>query len=199
MGTVDCSCELEKDVQKKYSLDSVAKVAEVVASVGVIASLVWVAIELHLNTEETRHANAFAVTSFAVENRLRSLESGVSAVLAKSSAGSDLTAREAQDLRYYFQYQFQEFELVHYQFTEGRLDEQIMAAWEARLRATLSSAIGNDQWRRTRHLYSERFRNYAKRLRSPDATDPEPPAGPLAEDDQASRYPGRGRASQVAE
>jgi len=148
----------------KPTLTRLTQLAEVIAAIGVILSLIWVAVELRMNTREIRATNAFDITAFAVENRLRLLEIGTSELTARTDSGEPLSEADKRDLRLLYQYLFQEIELVYYQYTEGRLDAEIMAAWEQRLRNLMASERARNHWETSNEIYSARFRDYVASL-----------------------------------
>jgi hypothetical protein len=151
-------------LMSKPNLAQAAQLAEIIASICVVASLIWVALELDMNTKEVRASNAFQITAFAVDNRLRSIEIGISELIVKADANEPLTPREQLDLTFYYQYIYQEIELVHHQYTEERLDIQVMEAWERRLVFSLSDPVGRSQWESNKIVYSDKFRAYVESL-----------------------------------
>lgn len=138
-------------------LTEYAQLAEIVAAICVVISLLWVGLELRLNTNEVRNANAMELINMATQNQMMLATSDVGEIFAKLSSGEGLSPDETARVSLLFNGLFQEVESAHYQLTQSRLDEQIASAWDQRLISLLSSPIAMNYWASNKILYTDRF------------------------------------------
>ncbi|PCJ25866.1 MAG: hypothetical protein COA96_06360 [SAR86 cluster bacterium] len=149
---------------KRYSLNEIAQLAEVVAAISVVASLIWVAVELRLNSDEIQNANSMQLTTFTAEKQLEAIGLGVASLIIKAQSEEELTPTEMTNLTFYFRYMLQEFETAHFQFVQGRLDSQLAASWDRRLSVIIGAPLGIDYWDREKSLYTQRFQSHVDAL-----------------------------------
>ncbi len=142
---------------KKYTLDEFSKISEIVAAICVVASLIWVAVELRINSDEIRHSNSVKLTTFTAENQLQVVGTNLIPIIVKTNSGKKLDPVESVTLDFYFRYAFQEFEIAHFQYLQGRLDSQLAKAWDRRLIGIIKLPVGKDYWSREQNLYTQRF------------------------------------------
>ena len=149
---------------KKFGLTEYAQLAEIIASICVVISLAWVAIELRLNTSEVRNSNAMELINMATQNQMMLATSDANELFAKLAANETLSAAEVARMNLLFNGLFQEVESAHYQLNQGRLDAEIAAAWDQRLKGILSNDFAQGYWQANKILYTTRFQDHVDSL-----------------------------------
>ena len=134
-------------------LKDVADLANLIAAVGVIISLLFLAYEVNQNTEESRAANRHDVATALRELTLARAQSPtLSTALAAVNSGLQLTPDQQAQYIAYFYAVIKSIEEAYFQYREGRLDEAYFESRVAGLMGPyfLSSEIGRNIFEETK-------------------------------------------------
>ena len=141
------------------TLDQLANIGEIVGSIAVIISIIYVAIQIRTNTEAERTSTYQAVVSdFGALNNTMAGTPELSHMFVEAmedyhQLSSDEKARISQLFFQCFHY----FENMFYQNQKGYLDEEVWTGWK-RLMLTYYSRPGfQTWWEHRRNVYSESF------------------------------------------
>jgi hypothetical protein len=121
-----------------------AAIAEIIAAVAVIASLMYLAIQMRQNNELLRSESRQAL----VANDLTSLAANFSNadVFAKYVNGEEMSAEDQLRLSFMFTLDLRNREFEYFQYTNGLLDEQAWLAYRHVVLVNHSSGLGRAWW-----------------------------------------------------
>ena len=155
-------------------LDAVNNWLILVANIGVLAGIVFLAYELKQNTVATQlEAASNFNTSFADIEMLIAGDPDFSDLLIKGRTRAVLTANEEFRLRVFYGNVLRQWQFIHFQFLTDALEEEI---WLGQL-AYFTMVIGADQgllehWRTSRNHFSPRINILVQSMISTDDLDP---------------------------
>jgi hypothetical protein len=140
-------------------LDIANKWFTLIANIGVLAGIIFLAYELQQNTVATHlEAASNFHSSFSEIEMLIAGDSEFSSLLIKGRTGAELTVHEEFRLRVFYGNVLRQWQYIHYQFLSDALDEDI---WRGQL-AYFTMVINQDQglmehWRNSENHLSPRF------------------------------------------
>ena len=155
-------------------LDVVNKWLVLVANIGVLAGILFLAFELKQNTVATQlEAASNFNSSFADIEMLIAGDPDFSDLLIKGRTRAVLTANEEFRLRVFYGNVLRQWQFIHFQFLTDALEEEI---WLGQL-AYFTMVIGADQgllehWRTSRNHFSPRINILVQSMISTDDLDP---------------------------
>ena len=141
-------------------LKDIGDLANLIAGVGVILSLLFVGYQIRQNTEETRAANAAAVgQSFRELVLTRAHSPSLAEAIATVNAGEDATRTQNSQYQAYFLALLRTVEDAYLQYREGRLDESQVRIRLAAASIYLRRQAGRERYEqlRTGEVFSEDF------------------------------------------
>jgi len=138
--------------------------------VGVIASLVFVGVEIQQSAAATRGATQQELQMAAITVSLASAnDAGLAELLYRfqtdTSTVNDVnlmagfTGGETRQIRNYFLAVFRLYEEAYYQYALGNLEPSIWTAWESNIQLVIGG-YGGQLWPLLSRRYSESFRTY---------------------------------------
>ena len=121
-----------------------AAIAEITAAVAVIASLMYLAIQIRQNNELLRSESRQAL----VTNDLASLAANFNNadVFARYVAGQELSAEDQLRLSFMFTLDLRNREFEYFQYVHGLLDEQAWLAYRHVVLVNHSTGLGRAWW-----------------------------------------------------
>lgn len=141
------------------ALDQLASIGEIVGAIGVVISLIYLAIQIRSNTEAERTSTYQAIVSdFGALNNTMASTPELSYLFVQAmenyhQLSSDEKARISQVFFQCFRY----FENMFYQHQKGYLDEEVWIGWK-RLMLTYYSRPGfQTWWGHRRDVFSQPF------------------------------------------
>jgi hypothetical protein len=144
------------------TLAQLASIGEIISSIAVIISLVYLAVQIRTNTEAERTSTYQSIVSdFGALNNNMAITPGLSHMFVQGMEDfnqfePDERARISQMFFQCFHY----FENMFYQHRKGYLDDEVWAGWQ-RLMLTYYSRPGfQTWWAFRRDVYSESFANF---------------------------------------
>jgi len=147
------------------NLDKVNKWLTLVANIGVIAGIVFLAVEIRQNTETQRLSAAQQVLGLSYSNWTVQATDGTFARLSlKVSKGEKLTPSETIDYDLMLRSLFIGIWQVHYQYESGFLDHEIYDAYDRRLEGIFQNQYNRDRWLATRYAYGENFQKWVNAI-----------------------------------
>jgi len=139
--------------------DALGAIANLLAAMGVIATLIYLAVQIRQNTR--------AVRSSSVQSLVQSLSATSEAVLAndyiipimlKANAGLEtLTEEESARLHFLLVMTLRRFEGVYFQRDLGFVDAAMMEGFERSHIAILTSKSGQAWWAKSKEIFNSRF------------------------------------------
>lgn len=147
-------------------LDWIEKWTSIFESVAVIVSVIYVAIQIKLNTKAVRSATYQNIISniAAIEARI-SEDKELARVFRVGRRGERLEPDEQLRFNELMSSFFNFHENLHYQYRQHLLDEDLWKGWNENLSLYLSRPGCRAWWDGTAHLYSKNFREYVDSLK----------------------------------
>ena len=146
--------------------EAVSAIANLFAALGVIATLIYLAIQIRQNTK--------AVRSSTIENLIHSLAATAQAaveneymvpLMLKANAGPDsLTEEERVRLHFWFIMTFRRFEGVYFQRDLGLVDTAVIEGFERSHLSILASKSGKAWWANAKEIFNSGFVSYVEEL-----------------------------------
>jgi hypothetical protein len=93
------------------------------------------------------------------------------AIALKHRAGESLTDQEIMFFRMFTRRNLQLFEQVYLQYAQGRLDEEVMDAYNNRINNHFKMPLWESNWKILKPTYTKTFANYVDNLKA------NPPSG----------------------
>ena len=121
-----------------------AAIAEIVAAVAVIASLIYLAIQIRQNNELLRSGSRQALVTNDVSSLAANFQNAD--VFAKYVAGSELSAEDQLRLSFMFALDLRNREFEYFQYANGLLDEQTWLAYRHVILINHSTGRGRAWW-----------------------------------------------------
>ena len=146
--------------------EAVGAIANLLAAIGVIATLIYLAIQIRQNTK--------AVQSSSIQNLVQSLSDTAQAaidneyivpLLAKANAGPQaLTEEERMRVHFWFIMTFRRFEGVYFQRDLGFVDALVIEGFERSHMSILASKSGQAWWANAKEIFNSGFVSYVDEL-----------------------------------
>jgi hypothetical protein len=149
--------------------EAINAIAQLVSSIGVVASLWYLATQVH---RSTRVANVAAQDASAAALRDVTKPFMENAELGRiwQVGLENLTALSSGEEARFFHacYQFlKAFETIHFHYAYGLMDGQLWAGWRELLRHYVASPGMAHYWELRHDLFSERFQQFVQSLDRP--------------------------------
>ena len=147
------------------TLDQWGAIAEVVGAVGVIASLVYLAIQIRQNTDMVA-ANTFQAISSTSTNLVTNMFQTpelIDALLQVVNQPEEMSQRDILILDLYFRALTRNFENYYYQHQKGFLDDEIWTGYVKALMEMLNLDVGKEYWGRNKQLFGKSYAEFIDR------------------------------------
>ena len=138
-------------------------VGEIVGGVGVIASLLYLAVQIRQNSRMARNATTQHILGQSAQMNIQ-VAGDVSDALAKSGAGSTLAPDEEFRVSSMFLAVFAAHWQVYYQHSKGMIEGEIVEAYERRTLFMLERPDIREWWRANAFRFSEDYQTYVDEL-----------------------------------
>jgi hypothetical protein len=146
--------------------EAVGAIANLLAAVGVIATLIYLSIQIRQNTKAVRSSSiqnlvqSFSTTAqAAVEN-----EHIIPLLLKANPSVSALTEVERAQLHFWFIMTFRRFEGVYFQRDLGIVDAEVIDGFERSHIAILASKSAQEWWANSKEIFNSGFVSYLEQL-----------------------------------
>ena len=136
----------------------------ILANIGVIAGIVFLAYELRQNTLATElvAAQGFLEASGST-NRLMVENPHLTVLIARDEEGEELSRAERLQLNNGFAELLRAWEINHWQFERGALDEELWRGYSNMVTSILANNKSAEEfWRQRLDNYSPRFNEFVK-------------------------------------
>ena len=146
--------------------EALGAIGEVLGAVGVLATLVYLSLQIRANTEQTRLAIVENIMAREIENRERLVDSEVPSLSVAVEQGRELTPEESRKFGFYMQGLFQAWEAAFYMHENHTLSDEIYEAIKFRRVHTIGT---REYWAMYRNGFTESFRSHADKVMEYDS------------------------------
>jgi hypothetical protein len=157
---------VEYDTITAMNWEALGAIANLFAAIGVIATLIYLSIQIRQNTK--------AVRSSSIQNLVQSLsttaqaavenESMIPLLLKANTGDSALTEEERTRLHFWFVMTFRRFEGVYFQRDLGFVDAAVIEGFERSHIAIIASKTGQAWWTNSKEIFNSGFVSYVEGL-----------------------------------
>lgn len=142
-------------------LDTIATISNILASIAVVLTLVFIGLQLKQNAELTRMAAAQTSAQLLSANLGRIIEyPDLAEVITREGAPDCWSRAEQLRVSNFLSASFRHYEVLHTHRRFGVFEEELWQGTEARLRDTLESAAIRQWWLDSRPFYARSFASY---------------------------------------
>jgi hypothetical protein len=143
------------------NITDLAHIADIVAAIGVIGSMIFVGVQVRQSTRSIRSATLQQQADLWKKYYEFVSDPKVATTLAKGSAGRDLEKAEFGQFFVLFRVILVQLENLHYQFQEGLIDKDVYARFQLSWQEAIFAFPGTRaMWQLCRHYYSSDFAEY---------------------------------------
>ena len=147
------------------TLDTIATIANIMASGAVVLTLVFIGLQLRQNAHLTRMAAAQTSAQLLSANMGRVTESGdLAEILTREAGHTGWTRAEFLRVSNFLSISFRHFEVLHTHRRFGVFEDELWEGSEARLRESLSDPDIRAWWAESRVVYARSFGKYVDKL-----------------------------------
>jgi len=138
-------------------------VAEIVASVAVVASLVFVVISLNQNTVAVQISNDNFLYQLE-DARMAGVTSdpGMADLFYRATSGEELSHAERFRYEYWVLRQVNVWEIAFIRYRDGLMPASQWQSWDQSLSSTVTSRLSHETWMRYGKGYRAEFRNHVE-------------------------------------
>jgi hypothetical protein len=146
--------------------EAIGATANVLAAVGVIATLIYLARQIRQNTKAVRSSSIQnLVQSFSTTAQAAVENDYIIPLLLKANAGIEgLTEEERARLHFWFVMTFRRFEGVYFQRDLGIVDAEVIDGFERSHIAILASKSAQEWWASSKEIFNSGFVSYLEEL-----------------------------------
>jgi len=153
--------------------DAIGAVSEVAAAIGVVVSLVYLAVQIRENTRSSRSATRQSIVeSVIATNMIWAQSESFSQVFQDHLDGKELADHEKLRLSGYCYVCLRNWENVHFHYRSDMLSDEEWHGFRQNLKALLQVKAFEDFWTREREVFSQAFRREVERLLEEIPTSP---------------------------
>ncbi len=139
--------------------DAIGASAELLGAIGVIASLLYLSVQIRQNTRSVRAATYASLAEATTNsNALIISENQLASILASAFSGETLNAEEFQKFDAYMRMTFRRYDTIHFHHQQGTLTEDVWNGYWNSLNKILPNPIVQRCWKRHSDEYTKAFR-----------------------------------------
>ncbi len=155
------------------SLDEVATIVEIIASLTVVISFLFIGLQIRQNTHALKMGAAQSSVQLLSDNMGRVVEneqlaellvSGVRGEVSGRKKGEEITPAERLMVSNFLSISFRHFEMLHTHRQYGIYEKELWLSTEYRMRQTLARESVRVWWQDNRAFYAPRFARFVDKV-----------------------------------
>jgi hypothetical protein len=146
-------------------LNTLGNIGDFLGGIGVVVTLVYLAMQIRQNTASGRAA-AYQEATKALSDWSSSLardSASMRIFLLGAEDSDELDELERQQFRLLIMSLFRHFENLHFQYLQGAMDRDTWAGWRQRISGTLGGVGVMRFWRGQKSVFSPKFQDFIER------------------------------------
>jgi hypothetical protein len=150
--------------------EAVNAIAQLISSIGVVISLLYLAVQVHRSTRLTKLAAQDAATTALREVTRPFAENPDVGTLWRKGL-EDLNTLTPDDKARFFHVAFQflkAMETIHHHYIHGIMEEQVWRGWRNLYEHYLDAPGLSHYWKLRHYLFSDRFQEFVASLEPPE-------------------------------
>jgi hypothetical protein len=153
-----------KNMELEMNWDAIGAIGEVLGAVVVLVTLVILIVQLRQNTNEVRASTIQSLHEKSIEVFGESMRSELPVILAKNQSDEELTSEERQRYLMFLRRNLQLFELVLMNYQQGRLGQEVMDAYNQRMRSHVNFSYWDELWPTIKPTMTKSFQAHMEEL-----------------------------------
>ena len=147
------------------TLEQGAFIAEVASGIGVIASLIYLAVQIKQNSKMVAAQTFQSISSTSSDLAFRMGETPELATLTAAALGDGegLTREQHLQIDLIMRSAFRNFENYYYQYMRGFLEQDMWEGFRQTMLAMIHGKVGRDWWSRNKIGFGKRYREFIDR------------------------------------
>ena len=142
---------------------------QMLANIGVLASIVFLALEIRQNSHAVQAQSRAQIASDAADHLMRIAENPqLTEIHIRANDGEELTEVEQAQLETVLQSRVRRWENIHYQYRQGLYSEEEYVGTRTAWRRVISSQSARQHWQQNRDSFSPEFAAEMDRLLAGD-------------------------------
>jgi hypothetical protein len=138
-----------------------ALVAEIVAAVAVVVSLMFVGIQLaQANALARDEAQQKQIEAVADISRMVVENPALADIIARATSGAELSRADQVTVTSYFTFAERTWEALYYQYRAGKIDPELWEAHRMQARVQQALPLNKAVWEQRKSWYSKRYRDF---------------------------------------
>jgi len=149
--------------------DAISAVSQLVGSIAVVLSVLYLALQVHRSTRVAKLATQDAAATALREVTKPFMDNAELERIWRIGL-EDIDALSVEERARFFHaaYQFlKAFETIHFHYVYGLMDKQLFEGWHGLLRHYIAARGMAEYWKLRPDVFSERFRNFVNSLKPP--------------------------------
>jgi len=147
------------------SLDQLASISSIIASLAVVISLIFIGLQLRQNSHLTRMAAAQTSAQLLAQNFGRVTENAdFAAILVRDQTTEPWSPAERLRASNFLSASFRHYEVLHLHRRYGIFEEELWIGSEERLKETLTNPVLREWWNDCKSYYARSFVTYVDEL-----------------------------------
>ena len=149
--------------------EAINAIAQLVSSIGVVISLLYLAVQVHRSTRIAKLAAQDAATT-ALREVTRPFAENADVEKIWRKGLEDLSVLSVDEKARFFHVAFQflkAMETIHFHYIYGLMEEQVWRGWRNLYEHYLDSPGLNHYWQLRHYLFSDRFQEFVANLETP--------------------------------
>ena len=144
--------------------DAIGAIGEVTGAVAVVVTLAVLIVQLRQSTAEVRANSIRTLLDKSIDLFGEAMDTDIPAIVAKQKQGEALSDTELERFTLFVRRNLQMFEQVYLEYCEGRVDAEMMRAYNNRIKRHFSFAVWPIIWPTVAHFYTESFQQHVNEL-----------------------------------
>ena len=155
------------------TLEDLGNLGEFIASIGVLITLIYLALQIRQNTEATKIQTRQAISEAQFANiNTRATDEHLPSIIMKMNRSEPLNQEEQDRIYFHTDATMRQFENVHSHFVAGVISQQDWVALRVSMVRTLRTELAREIWSTLKQSYNEDFRAVVGAALEEADTDP---------------------------
>ena len=147
------------------TLEALGNLGDLIGGIGVIVTLIYLAVQIRQNTIEVRNAAVQRMLEQSTAIFGSELTMKAAEINSRIKRGEEVSESDQMISQLAIRRNFQLFEQVYLQYLEGRITQEVMDAYKRRLKNHFARPDWEEFWTSLGPTYTKRFSQYVDEVR----------------------------------
>jgi hypothetical protein len=146
------------------SWSAIAALSDILGAIGVIVSLVYLAIQVRNNSQELIENRTQQVYEMMIATRSDIANGPLGSIMTKVQHKQPLSAEEQLRYQSHLARLFNLWEIYYFNLQKGKIDPRLATVMRDRLSMILSNPLAQAYWQQNTAYYSQPFQHYVAEI-----------------------------------